>query len=273
VSRLNKYECLERAKRLLASGDAAALRYVGLELRFCLEAVTYEKLRAYSSRLPADVLARWQPPQAVAALLELEGEAEEEYTVAVGIQRDSEIKPLEVIGEHRTFTSAWLRKHYNKLGSFLHLPNENRSVGSGPSVASEGLREYLAEVLKECERIVDTSITSTLAPIVEFTCQLCQRKIVANAESARRRGRVVCLDGACAAEHIVVTGEDGSLYCRPSGNSFACQGCGHEGLVPTKLQAKGHEFACVKCGRRHKLVDQVWRYSVEIGDESRTTEA
>ena len=50
---------------------------------------------------------------------------------------------------------------------------------------------------------------------------------------------------------------------------FACQGCGYEELVPTKRQVEGYEFACAKCGRRHRLVDRVWQYSAEIGDERR----
>src|SRR5437867_3989850 len=107
---LNKYDCLARAKKQLASPDATSLRYAALELRFCMEAVTYEKLRAYSSRLPVEVLSCWQPPQAVAALLELEDEADQEYTVAFGL-RDDTTGPLDVIGEHRTFAPAWLRKH------------------------------------------------------------------------------------------------------------------------------------------------------------------
>jgi hypothetical protein len=263
---LSKHECLERAKRLLASGDPAALRYACLELRFCLEAVTYEKLRAYSSRLPAGMMTRWQPPQAVSRLLELEGDAGEEYTITVGIRSGEETGPLEVIGEYRTFTSAWLRKHYNKLGSFLHVPNASSPAVTGQPMAPEGLREYLKEVLKEFERVMDSEITSTFAPIVEFTCELCQRKISANAESARRRGRVVCLDVACAAEHIVWAGQDGSLYCRVSGSIFPCQRCEQKAFIPAKVQVEGYEFTCGKCGRRHKLVDRVWRYSAEIGE-------
>jgi hypothetical protein len=270
---LNKFECLERAKHLLASHDPAALRYACLELRFCLEAVTYEKLGAYASRLPADVLSRWQPPQAVAALLEFEGEAGEEYTIAVGVRRGEETGPLEVIGEHRTFTSAWLRKHYHKLGSLLHVPNANSLSTPAWSDATKGLREYLEVVVEECERVVGSSITFTLAPIVEFTCQLCQRRIVANAENAKRRGRVTCLDAACAAEHVVVTSEDGALYCRLDGGVFPCQECGQKELIPIRLQAEGHEFVCAKCGRRHKLVDRVWRYAAEIDDKDEANQA
>lgn len=55
---LNKLDCLARAKALLASGDAASLRYTCLELRFCMEAVTYDKLSAYAPRLPPNILKK-----------------------------------------------------------------------------------------------------------------------------------------------------------------------------------------------------------------------
>jgi hypothetical protein len=106
---LNKYDCLSRAKALMASGDAASLRYACLELRFCMEAVTYEKLRAYAPRLPPNVLSIWQPPQAVKALLELEGEADQEYRVAIG--RAGSTQPMQVMGEHRTFATKWIAKY------------------------------------------------------------------------------------------------------------------------------------------------------------------
>ena len=261
---LNKHDCLARAKNLLASGDAASLRYAALELRFCMEAVTYEKLRAYSSRLPADMLSRWQPPQAVAALQALEDEADQEYTVAFGLRRGDTTGPLQVIGEHRAFATAWLHKHYNKLGSVLHVPNEN-DPGRGPEpMDPQVLREYLEGVAAECERVVESSITSTLAPVVEFECQLCGRKAVANSEAAKRRARASCLDPGCGAEHVVTVDTDGSLYFRLSGPTFPCQGCGHKLLIADKLISEGYEFGCGKCGRRHKIVDRVWRYAAEV---------
>jgi hypothetical protein len=264
---LSKDDCLGRARRLLASDDSAALRYACLELRLCMEAVTYEKLRAYASRLPADVLSRWQPPQAVAALLELEGGADEEYTIAIGLRRDGVTGPMEVIGEHRTFATAWLRKHYHKLGSFLHVPNVKERERRSEPIALQDLREYLEDIVRECERVMQSSITSALAPVVEFTCQLCRRKNIANGESARSRGRASCLQLGCEAEHSVSEGEHGSLYFRLAGSIFPCQECGHEQLIPAKFLTEGHEFGCEDCGRRHKLVDRVWRYAAEVRSE------
>ena len=256
---LNKRDCLARAKTLLTSNDPAALRYAGLELRMCMEDITYEKLEAYASRLPPNVLSRWQPHHAVAALLELEDEAGKEYKVAVGQTSDS----LQYLGEHRTFALRWLRKHYHKLGSFLHAPNRNSPDSSADAGVAENLREYLEEILPECERVVQSSITSTVAPVVEFTCQACGRKTVANAASAERRERVKCLHTGCEVEHVV-TRQEGSLYFRLPRINFPCRSCGHPILIATKQLVPEYEFTCDACGRRHKLVDNVWRYAAEV---------
>jgi hypothetical protein len=263
---LNKFDCLDRAKALIASDDTAALRYACLELRFCMEAVTYEKLRAYASRLPPEVLSKWQPPQAVAALLELEDESDQEYTVAIGVRRGETTGPMQGLGEHRTFAINWLRKHYHKLGNSLHVPNANAPGHRRQPVDPQELRQYLESVVEECERVVESSITFPLAVTVDFNCQLCGRKIVANAEGAKRRGRVSCLYVECQAEYGVFSAEDGSIYFRLAGWVFPCQACGHRILVPSKFLVPDHEFGCDACGRKHKLVKD-WYYAVEVQRE------
>jgi DNA-directed RNA polymerase subunit RPC12/RpoP len=254
---LNKFDCLDRAKTLMAAGDAASLRYACLELRFCIEAVTYDKRRAYASRLPPDVLSIWQPPQVMKALIELEGEAKDEYIVAIGRMGSSQ--PMQVMGKHRTFGTRWLRKHYNKLGSYLHV----RNAPGQSQVDPQELRSDLESVVEECARVVESSLTLTLDPggIVEYDCQLCGRKTVANKESAKRRGRVSCLK--CEAEHLVSVAEDQALDLRLSGWVFPCQACSYQILVPSKHLVPDYEFACDVCGHKHKLVKD-WYYAVEV---------
>jgi hypothetical protein len=170
---------------------------------------------------------------------------------------------MQVMGEHRTFAIKWLSRHYNKLGSFLHVPNENAPHRSQQQVDPHDLRQYLESVVVECERVVESSITFTLAEVVEFNCQLCGRKTVTNAEGAKRRERVSCWNTQCEAEYIVFMDEDGSIWFKLSGWVFPCQACEHRILVPSKRLIPGHEFACDACGRRHKLVKD-WYYAVEV---------
>jgi hypothetical protein len=55
---LDKRACLECAKELIREGSVQSLRYAALELRFCMEIITYEKLRASASHIPLQAFLR-----------------------------------------------------------------------------------------------------------------------------------------------------------------------------------------------------------------------
>ena len=59
-------DCLERARKLLATGDECSVRYACLELRFCIEYVTYDQLVAYLAEVDDDAVRKWTPKQIIA---------------------------------------------------------------------------------------------------------------------------------------------------------------------------------------------------------------
>jgi hypothetical protein len=72
---MDKRAHVARATELLDKADDALLPYAALELRMAMEAIAYGKLRAFATRIPTSVLDKWQPPQAMRALLEFEPHA------------------------------------------------------------------------------------------------------------------------------------------------------------------------------------------------------
>jgi len=128
----DKRSCMARAQQLLAEPTAENLRYAALELRLCIEALTYEKLRAFSDMVPEAVLATWQPPQAVKALLEFEPTADRTFTLFAGVEEQPGIasKNMQYVGQHTALRLTWLRKHYHKLGSLLHSSQARASATS-----------------------------------------------------------------------------------------------------------------------------------------------
>jgi len=126
----NKRQCLDRAQNMLSKEDDSFLRYACLELRFCMEAITYEKLNAYSSYVPAKVFNKWQPAHALKVLLQFEPNADENFTMYVSPESSPGVPTGKRtnFGEHRTFKLNWLKKNYNKLGSYLHMPKNLDSL-------------------------------------------------------------------------------------------------------------------------------------------------
>lgn len=126
--RFDKRSCYARARNILDTGDDFTLRYACLELRFCIEAITYDKLRFYAPRLPVLVIETWQPPQAMKALVQIEPDAASNYSIAMSPE-DSLGHPTGEwmsVGAHKSLPVSWITKIYNKLGSYLHIPNPKK---------------------------------------------------------------------------------------------------------------------------------------------------
>jgi transcription elongation factor Elf1 len=103
-----------------------------------------------------------------------------------------------------------------------------------------------------------------------FTCQLCRKITVVNAEGAKERGQVSCWNPECQAEYTVSSDSDGSILFHPR-RLFPCLRCNHKQFLAAKLLIPGYEFACNACGNRHKLVEQGWHYTDEIEGSAETS--
>ena len=263
---LDKRSCMARAQALMADATPESLRYAALELRLCIEALTYEKLRAFSQIVPEEVLRTWQPPQAVKALLEFEPPADRTFVLYAGIEEEygKPAKDMKYVGTHISLRLGWLRKHYNKLGSLLHAP----AVGDprAPDVAA--LKEYLAEVIADLQEPLQSTITGgTFREVFNFTCSECGKPVIANAETVREKKKAICLNPQCKAEYFAQVSETDQATFKLMVTVFECAGEGCDGTVQIenrKLDV-GVEFACPKCGLKHVIVHRQWGYGPHEG--------
>lgn len=258
----DKYSCLKRAKDLLTRDDDPLLRYSCLELRFCIEAITYEKLRLYAKRLPAEVLEKWQPPQALRALLEYEPYADQNFTlriatkVAPGVPSDNWV----TLGTHHTFKVKWLRKTYNKLGYFLHIPSLNTSNKSSHNAICTQLREVLNNIVAELDPIVASPIDSSLASVITFQCSVCEDYVLINKAGLQKNKRAICLNPNCSAEFFAEEDDPDNFVFRLIATAFDCQSCGHGNLIENRKLKIGFRFKCDNCGEEHEFVQRQWGY-------------
>jgi hypothetical protein len=111
------------ATALIAKRDDCSLRYAALELRRCIEAFVYEKLKVYGALLPEDSVHQWQPPQAFDALIAVEPKAEGTTVIFVapqGVPHEMAAGPYRQLGTDERPKGKWVKKTWHKLGFFLH---------------------------------------------------------------------------------------------------------------------------------------------------------
>jgi hypothetical protein len=260
---MNKRVHVAAARTLLESGQDTALPYAALELRMAMEAIAYDKLRAYVDRLPEQVLARWQAPQAIRALLEFEPHANREKRVAFGRQDAIGVPAatMHVIGETRSFDLTWLRSAYNTLGSFLHLPSPRRAAQAADPASLAKVRDTLVDILAEVDRVASATLEGRMARVVYFSCELCERTVWCNEDAVRTTKRAVCLDSSCSAVHTAEISADDEFTFLLDATDAECVECHAVTEVERRHLALGATFRCSSCSAEYEFTNVTWEYS------------
>jgi hypothetical protein len=250
-------ERLARAKDILAAGPTGELEHAALELRMCIETMTYEKLNAARQYLPESIFRIWQAPQALKALLQFDDIADQGFTLHMG----DEVTPGEpsrpdqdwkLVGEHRTFSTKWLTKNYNKLGSMLHSPIEPVELGN----SELGERhKYLLEIVTEIERVQAATILSWFMATQMFSCECpyCGGKVSASRHYIETMKSATCLNWQCNAEFDAGFNPDGSSYFSPRETGFDCHVCKVRVVIQERDLKKGLRVFCRGCDAEYEI--------------------
>lgn len=248
----SKHACYNRATSLLNAGDDSLLRYVCLELRYCIEAITHDKLNVYKARLPSSLLDSWNASKAIKALLELEPDATEDAEWYFG-REDTPGQPsseLIHLGTHRFFPGGrWLNKTYNKLGNHLHTPNRRQEKRPN----NKRLRSDLENLLNTLEPVVQSSFDGTMSPTVEFDCFNCKKKVLTNEKALKTGSEVECLDEECGAIYLAHEQDDGKFKFRLKGAYFPCKECSDTIEIGYRSLKIGYQFSCTNCGQEYQI--------------------
>jgi len=255
------WSCMERARSLLSTADDGSLRYACLELRFCIEAIVYAKLDAYSNYVPAAVFEKWQPNHAVKMLLQFEPEADEDFTLYISPESEPGIPTgnWTCLGQHNALRLSWLNKNYNKLGSYLHVKMGNKKTRETTEELSV-VRKDIERIMSEVERAVNSDIIEgTLAPRIQFKCQACEQDSLVNVDALRKTGRATCISPKCGAEYVASQDEAGWRF-KLAMTSFKCLKCEKVSFLENHHVEVGKRFRCKHCGEAHRVAGGQWNY-------------
>lgn len=242
------------AKKELASGDDARLIYAALELRMSMEAITYDRALAFKDEFPPDEYQTWQPRKVMSVLLEIDQSADADRALAMGAEEHGVAAPImQSLGVERVLNLAALKKHYDALGSFLHIPSMKQSL-EGKTVDNGRLRKRCEELEMLIGEVLSSPIFNvTLGDFATTTCFRCEtliRKRLRGAEEVTAE----CF--GCHATYSLTPTNDGQILWRPQGREVHCAADGCDGMVhlwDSDLQV-GKHWKCAICGGRNALV-------------------
>lgn len=253
---MNKRSCLERARILLAEGKPESLRYACLELRYCMEAIAYEKLRLYTKNIAESIQEVWQPRKVIDTLKEYDPLVNQSYTLRIWSETSScEQDEIVFSGEHKTLSPVTLKKHYNKLGNYLHVPMPTQ-IKKRKTLSDTELKVYLQELLQIVEPACRNTFDTNIAEVVNFECCQCGQLIIRNKASLEKNPSVICLVENCKAQHVVYQ-EGGQYFIRLCQAEFICPDCQTSNYVSLHQMAEGVKLSCIECNRQY-IIDRRW---------------
>jgi hypothetical protein len=263
-----KRKAYDAAVVLLAKQDDDSLRYAVLEIRRCIEAVVYEKLKVYGDLLPEGSVHQWQPPQAFEALIEIEPTAEESVTYAVGVQSEPgtpSTGPFRPIGTDTRPKGKWIKKTWHKLGFYLHAdwPFAGDKSESSP-------RPFLEKTLADLQPFVNSSFSAIFSNNVEFSCSGCGEKVRVMEKALEKRGYATCL--SCNLRYRAEKKDNGFSFFVDE-LPFACD-CGEQAFIASSRIKIGYRFRCRMCKKTFQIVGADWKYAVadEVNPPSQNTQ-
>ena len=242
------------AGALMAKQDDDLLRYAALELRRCIEAIVYEKLKVYGDLLPEGSVHQWQPAQAFDALIAIEPNAEETFTLAVAPQTEPgkmPSSPFKALGVDERPRGKWIKKTWHKLGFYLHA--DWPFAVDKPRPSPRGLLE---KTLDELSPTVSSSVSAMMAMTVAFPCSSCGETVKVIEKSVESSRRAVCLTSGTPYRAEKASGE---FTFFPEEPPFTCE-CGTATFVPSKQLQVGYKFSCRHCKRQFEIVAADWKY-------------
>jgi hypothetical protein len=254
--RSNARTHLKRGEEELESGNTERLKYAALELRMAMEALTYDRALAYKDDFPPAEYETWQPRKVMSVLLEIDPTADKDSTIAYGIEKEYgvAVPPTHTLGTEKVLSMATLRKHYDALGSFLHVPSMKQS--------RDGKVPDLQRLKSRCEEIAACVRTALSSPVfnaifaVHATgeCAACGKKIRKRMPHGQREVQAECFE--CGASYIVVDKGNGKVEWQPQQYELECANADCKLKTYTwqhDIQV-GRCWTCEECGGQNQLV-------------------
>jgi len=243
----NKSLHLDKAKELLKLDDSF-LRYACLELRFCIEAIVYQKVVS-SKDLPQSIVETWQPRKAMRHLIQFNEFSNKEFKLSL-VNSNTPSKKSFDLGEQKLLPVKLLTESYHKLGRFLHLTEPKKIT----EIHDENIRKSLDLIVGKLEEVVKSNFFLSVKNSGVIKCKLCKDDIVFNKSTLKVKDKISCFNGSCLAEYEAYKTEENELNLAYRSLDAKCISCDHQFEFLPRVIKGTQRIICPQCKTPHTLV-------------------
>jgi hypothetical protein len=255
---LDKQDSLERAKKLIEDNNPTSLRYACLELRYCIESICHAKLKLYEKHLPKSSYETWQPKKILEILQEYDPLVMKDCEIALFKKNpDGSNGDFVMGGKHTNLPMGMLKKHYYKLGRFLHIPTLSQEKNG--MMSTQDLKSYLESILPAISATVSNIMDCNFALVAEFKCKDCGTIIIRNVDSLKKNPVAVCANEECKAEYDVTVTEENTIWKRRE-LDFECPKCKKKNHFGAHFLRDGKIINCFSCSSKYVFF-RSWHYN------------
>ena len=249
-------KALSKARTEMGSGDDDRLKYAALELRFAMEALTYDRLHAYRDEMPPQEYETWQPRKVMQLLIDIDPNADKNSSLAFGIeeQYDKPSNEMKMLGSEQVLNLATIKKHYDALGSYLHMPTLGQLKDRG--------HPDLGTFHDRCNEIADAVDKALASPVFNTTvekfasigCAQCGEVIRRRQPFGEEEVEAECFE--CGAAYVVRNAGEGKSLWEPLGQQIKCpeETCNENIWVWQDKFKAWTSLTCSGCGQAFELV-------------------
>ena len=251
-------QAVARAKSLL-EGDSVKpehLRYAALDVRLAMEALTYERAHSYRQELPESSYDTWQPRKLMQVLLDIDPHADANSSLSVGIEETYGVpaKEMNSLGQETVLNMATLKKHYDALGSYLHMPTlKQLQDGGGPSF--DKLKDRLAEITGYVDTVLRSPIFNiNIGVFSTGQCVRCDADMRWRIPRDTEELEAACRECGVSYDLKVLEGQQVRWEPRQHPVKCAHPECGTESFMWEDQIEVGNVWICDACEGRNHLV-------------------
>lgn len=249
-------KCLDRCEEELCSGDDKRLKYAALELRMSMEALTYDRALAYGEEFPPTEYKTWQPRKVMSVLLEIDSTSDKDSSLTFGEEEEygAPGQAIRLIGAEKVLNMAMLKKHYDALGSYLHIQSM-KQVRTGKYLDFGEIRSRCENIASFIRDVLASRVFNvTLGSFAKIECVECGKPIRKRITQGNIEMQTKCY--GCDASYTIVDKGNNNFEWQPHQHEVECanDNCEHKKVVWRHEMKVDKYWTCPCCNGRNTFV-------------------